>query len=594
MQINKTIYYLKRIKELGFSNTIKRINAKSNQTIYKFYWKSKAKKLKANHIWNQISNIKFEVYLQNLKQKDFINKILKSNEFKVFLNQKSKSNKFCYVNYKNTNYKLLSKTFYQNIKIEQKQIENLKEFNFDIKIPWEESRFQDIFIWKNSNSDITFYNQINNWINNNPYLLGINWFCPMEVAIRAINWIYGFYFFKDSKNIPKYFWKKLICSLYDHAKYLQNNWETSDKPNNHYLADLIGYLYLCFFLQDLKHFKKEKIKTIKKILEQFDHQIQNDGTSYEGSTNYHKLNTEIFLHFYILCKTNNLQLPQHFESKLQKMIQFISTCSDQNGNLIQIGDNDSGKILTGLNKILPNQKKNIDQNLFHYPNFGLTIIKNKNWHITLRHPTFNKKQPTGHFHQDELTMTLSINGIPILIDPGTYTYTANTKWRNFFRSIKNHNTFYIPSLETKLKNIDLFQLSKKEHPDATKIKNTNHLIEIESSCYKYYNFGLTQFRKIIFCKKDTLKINDWYNTKHPLISYWNLIFHPKIKLKKTKKNLYKISINQKDFVSLESNLNFKVKTGFYSKEYGELEKCIKLVAQKKTDSIKSIILIKKI
>jgi len=533
--------------------------------------------------------------------------------------------------------------FYQDIKIEQKKCKSFNEYNFDIKTPWEESRFQHLFLWgyKKIAPSPPFAlrniracpepvegsrrakNQINNWIDQNPYLLGVNWVCPMEVAIRAINWIYGFYFFKDSKNIPLAFWQKFVCSLYDHAKYLENNWETSDKPNNHYLSDLIGYFYLCFFFDDLNHFKKQKQKTYIKILQQFNHQVQADGTCYEGSTNYHKLVTEIFLHFY----------------QLQKMIQFLQNCSDQKGNLVQIGDNDSGKILMGikpfetslrsssgrtgeeeklsnktnnshftlnifpllsqredklnLNKFLsyfPFALRNehivrVSRRVFNYPNFGLSIIKNKNWHITFRHPTYNKKQPTGHFHQDELSITLSIDGIPVLIDPGTYVYTANTKWRNLMRSKKMHNTFCLQNKGIEnLESLDLFQFSKKEQNDKSQIKQNNELIEIK-------NFYEKQFRKLTFYQnKNILKIEDWVETSPREFCCWNLIFHPKINLEK-EKNDWIIYHQTSKILRFKSDLEFQGKKSFYSPGYGKIERCIKFFAKQKVEHLKKIVLL---
>ncbi len=439
-------YYTKRIRELGFLNTLSRIKVRLDKTAYKFYWSKPLRytrlqqkfrrALRVSGFVGASKSIDFPRFINKLKQKTFIQKIKNSDEFQSSLpKQENVENTFPYIFLKkhpqliSEEIKRNSKTFYQDIKyldtkIKQNKNVTFDDYNFDIKVPWEISRFQHVLNIKDAQ---TFYAQVNNWIDQNPYLLGVNWVCPMDVAIRATNWIYGFYQFnesrfKNSKDIPAEFWEKLIGSLYGHAKYLENNWETSDKPNNHYLSDLLGYFYLCLFFDDLKHFKKTKSKTYKKILEQFDHQIQDDGTSYEGSTNYHKLVAEIFYHFYLLCKTNNIKLPKTFYPKLQKMFLFLENCADQNNNLVQIGDNDSGKILGGIRR-RRGYGGQANKQIKHYPNFGLSIIKNKScsnrdcsnqdWDVSFRHPTYNKKQPTGHVHQDELSITGRINGIRI-------------------------------------------------------------------------------------------------------------------------------------------------------------------------------------
>ena len=534
---------------------------------------------------------------------------------------------------------LCKSSFYQNIKIRTINTNSLNKIYKDIKVPWELSRLQHIPAVSIAGDIKTFQNHISSWIDNNQFLIGVNWVCPMDVAIRAINLINGFYFIKNKKDADKNFYIKLINSLYDHAVYLENNFEIFYKPNNHYIADLLGYFYLCFLFDHIKHFQKAKTKTYKKILEQFDLQIQNDGTCYEGSTSYHKLVTEMFLHFYYLCKKNNIDLPKSFVTKLKKAQQFIEDCTDNAGNFVQIGDNDSGKISEETFSALDKEETfNIhDKNqIRHYSDFGISIIKNNRWHITYRHPTFNKKQPTGHFHQDELSITFSYNGIPILVDPGSYLYTSNKAWRNRMRSYHSHNNFYseehtqpspkamagTASVETfnvnDLEQQDLFSLNKNEQSDTGQITEEENKITIQNFYMSYKN--IKTFRKLEFDNKIT--ITDWWQgdseeksnaKKHSI--FWNLTFHPKIKLKKIGIGEFEIfheseehtqplpkamagaasvetfNVNKKIF-HLKSDLDFEIfepdssiykvaqkKTGYYSPEYGVIKECTRLSTQ---------------
>jgi hypothetical protein len=45
----------------------------------------------------------------------------------------------------------------------------------------------------------------------------------------------------------------------------------------------------------------------------------------------------------------------------------------------------------------------------------------------------------GHAHADALSFELSLNGNPVLVDPGTYTYTADPNDRDAYRSSLVHN-----------------------------------------------------------------------------------------------------------------------------------------------------------
>ena len=39
------------------------------------------------------------------------------------------------------------------------------------------------------------------WIDSNPLMYSINWGCAMDVAIRAVNWVYALNMFIDSRPL---------------------------------------------------------------------------------------------------------------------------------------------------------------------------------------------------------------------------------------------------------------------------------------------------------------------------------------------------------------------------------------------------------
>jgi hypothetical protein len=636
-------YYKKRVLDLGLKGIKRTLVSRIHKKIFAFLWKKKTIKNEDYRSWKELSKVynipsNFNIFFQQLKvaNQSRLNNIIQSTKFKTLLPKryitqansivkgsfnifgswtkldlknipwqqdfkiihKIASKKFhsIYTDYLT---KKSSLFFYQDIKIQSPNSIKFDEYASDIKVPWELSRMQHLLplgksyqITKQKDYIHTFMLSINSWIQHNPFLLGVNWVCPMEVSIRVINIIWGYSFFVAAPSIPQSFWQKVICSLFAHTLYLENNWETSDKPNNHYLADLIGYLYLCCFFNHIPYFEKQKKWVYNIILEQLKIQISVDGTSYEGSTAYHKLDTEIFIHFIELCKNYNIICPSWAKKKISSMILFTKNCSDFKGNFVYIGDDDSGKIVTGIKTInIPNHNSTngltkTESKIITYKNFGLTIIKQSNWHITFRHPTFVNHQPTGHFHNDQLAITISINGHPILVDPGSYLYTANSSWRNFFRSEENHNTFFAKNLSN-IQQKDLFQLHLVPQNFTGNITNSQSIFKIHDYHKKYQKTGFISHRKIIFNRiKKKLIIEDWIesNTEQNIIEKpltihsWTFLLAPKINVKQINPFTWKIYIHQKPVVSIFSTLALTIKEGFYSPVYGCCKKTIKLSA----------------
>jgi hypothetical protein len=53
----------------------------------------------------------------------------------------------------------------------------------------------------------------------------------------------------------------------------------------------------------------------------------------------------------------------------------------------------------------------------------------------------------AHGHADALAITLSVAGEECLVDPGTYSYWQEQKWRDYFRGTSAHNTVRIDGLD---------------------------------------------------------------------------------------------------------------------------------------------------
>lgn len=420
-----------------------------------------------------------------------------------------------------------SRQWYADIVIPVGQTDQLIK---DIRVPWELSRFS--FAWqlvyafqhtKDEKYAAHLIRLMQDWIEQNPYLLGINWVCPMEVALRALNWIIALDLLGNSKSLTDKGWQQIVCSLYDHMSYLEHNWEWYDgKTSNHYLSNLVGYLALTSFFGQNQKSKK----AFKQLCAEFDKQVFDEGTDYEGSTAYHRLVTELFLYGFVLSLDMNLPVLAAHMQKLQRMVEFVDWCTPVGGILITIGDDDSSVAVTGLSdavrkqaQLLFDQKSIIGVSKTFY-NFGLSIIKTQDWHVSLRHHAYQQQQPSGHFHSDVGSITLAYQGHPIFVDPGSYVYSASAMWRNHFRGVQAHNTFFIQGQEPIALNNNLFSLVIPEQECVS----TDDTLSTYHDLYREY--GLRAYRQIELNQQENwLIITDWWESQNSasrsnLISIW--------------------------------------------------------------------------
>jgi hypothetical protein len=221
----------------------------------------------------------------------------------------------------------------------------------DVKVPWELSRFQHLMplvqAYLASKEDKYAQEagtQISDWIETNPCPYGVNWTCAMEVAIRACNWLWAWWAFRDSPAWTEEFQQRFLSSLWQHGRYIEKNLE--DKGGirtNHYLADVVGLLFLGIMLPQFKGAAKWKEFGLRELSRCMEEMVYPDGVCWENSTAYHRLVLEFFAYSAILCQKNDLSLPQEFWNRLEKMFEFIMYAMRPDGRLPMIGDADDGR-----------------------------------------------------------------------------------------------------------------------------------------------------------------------------------------------------------------------------------------------------------
>ena len=446
--------------------------------------------------------------------------------------------------------------FYKDIKIID--LSN----NADVKVPWELSRFQHLFTlgkayWLTNDEKyaIEFRDEIEDWIEKNPVEMSVNWTCTMDVAIRAVNWIAAYFFFKDSPSIDKNFWIQFHKSLYLHGRFIIKNLENKGPhTGNHYLSNIVGLVWLGLYFGSFIVNDRNKNNNPKKWLDyglnelEKEMFVQNnpDGTNYEASTSYHRLVTELFLKTTVLCNKNNIHFTRDYMARLEKMCEFIMNITKPNGLAPIIGDADDGRLLILSNYstwvrndfrhllgiagelfnrddfryygkdyvedtlwIYRNYKKDIEKpeplTSIAYKDGGYYILRNDRVYCCIRCGELSFRGEGNHSHNDQLSFELNVDGQDFIVDPGSYVYTADYKMRNLFRSTEMHNTVQVEKFEQNdFEEYNLFymkeQTNAKNHGFNMNFFEGTHIGFKEKS-------GIIHKRTILL-EKDNVLIND--------------------------------------------------------------------------------------
>jgi heparinase II/III-like protein len=465
--------------------------------------------------------------------------------------------------------------------------------NSDVKFPWELNRFFHAVTigkayWYTGDEKYTeeFVSQVQSWIEGNPVNKGINWNCAMEVGIRAVNLLWAYSFFIQSKKMSEDFHVLFLNLMVAHGMHIEKNLENrSSIEGNHYIANLIGLLYISTVFPMIKYSHHWKAFALRELIHTMEKQVCEDGTNFEGSISYHRFVTEMFLHAALLVTMNRHQsyldigninyrllstkiFGSRYIQRLEKMCEFILSYTRPDGLAPQIGDNDNGRLiklgrheddvndhrhiltlageffdrddfrsagrgsyedalwfLGGRVKQPVREKLTIDSKA--YADAGLYIMRKDMNYAIIRCGHLGTSGKGTHTHNDNLSFELCVNGTPYLVDPGTFTYSGDVRMRNLFRSTRYHNTLIIDGTEqNKFDENDLFLLHKNSEPEVlTWRQSANEDLFIGKNALRLEDGDMvTHRRKVRFDKRITKwKIHDTIagNGTHDL--EWN--FH---------------------------------------------------------------------
>ena len=371
---------------------------------------------------------------------------------------------------------------------------NYREFSKygDCKLVWEPNRHHQLVVLGRAyvaSGDVEYAHKIveliRSWIQANPFGYGMNWKSPLELGVRIVNWVWAIDLVRDSGVFDDELWRDILQNVYLMMWDCQRKYSRGTSANNHLIGEAAGvFIGTCYFPQFPK--ADEWRKRSQSILER---EIIAQ-TYRDGCTREHAFNYEFFvIQFFTLAMLAGNRVQSRFSTqyvdRLKAMYRFMADISYDTGRPPNCGDADDGYVLDLGNlprDALPllavgselfsdtdlacNQASesafwlfgNLTPTDVHeqrgresvaYRDSGYFILRSSPSRGCPRMSVFFDCAELGygpiaaHGHADCLSFCMSVDGIPVFIDPGTYDYFTYPEWRDYFRQTRAHNTVEI-------------------------------------------------------------------------------------------------------------------------------------------------------
>ena len=226
----------------------------------------------------------------------------------------------------------------------------------DIKVPWELSRCHHwvtlgraYALTGDQRYAAEFAAQLDAWLSDNPWPYGANWTRAMEVAVRAVNWLWAAALFAHAPEFTPALKRRFLKSMLQHGKHIVQNLEYAGTNGNHYLSNGVGLLFLGVLLPELAPAAAWRRKGFEIVWGEIGQQVHPDGVDFEQGIGYQGLVCELWYSCVLLCERNRIAAPAQVRERLERMFEFMLAYTRPDGTFPQIGDNDDGR-LAGLDE----------------------------------------------------------------------------------------------------------------------------------------------------------------------------------------------------------------------------------------------------
>lgn len=342
---------------------------------------------------------------------------------------------------------------------------------------------------------------LESWIEQCSYPLGANWLSALEPSIRVINWSVAWHLLGGEKSIVfsgdagVRFKRRWLDSVYRHSQFIVGHFSLHSSANNHLIGEYTGLFVAALTWPCWQESQRWLDRAYTGLIEEAEKQNGSDGVNREQAIWYHHEVADMMLLAGLAGRANAHEFPPQFWSRLEAMLVFIAAIMDARGHVPMIGDADDAVMVrfcpvadfdvfasllaTGAILFRRGDFKTKAPLLDDKTRWLLGSHSRTAWESIVSAPgDFPRAFPTGgywvlgdkfdqpgemrlvadagslgylsiaaHGHADALALTLTVDGLEILVDPGTYGYATPARWRDAFRGTAGHNTVRIDGVD---------------------------------------------------------------------------------------------------------------------------------------------------
>jgi hypothetical protein len=363
----------------------------------------------------------------------------------------------------------------------------------DVKWIWELNRLQHLPLlaqgWLftgDSRYSTAAFEQIDGWIDQNPFGRGIAWRGAFEAGLRSVSIAIAVQGLRDAPELTVERYRGIAGVLAESARRCWKERSLFSSANNHLVGEMAGLALVGMMFPELRCARDWERDALNTLTTEAGRQILPDGAGAEQSVGYQMATVELLHMVAVLVRERDGAATTPITEAIARSSRFLAAVVGEVDPEPRYGDADQEFAVrlgpepvrtvrdhlgivaaSGLGGVRPPAGSDtlsaqwfgeVSQaaatavpvgadGSFLAADGGLVVLRDGCRRLTMDVGKLGYLSIAAHGHADALAVTVALDGHDIIGDPGTGSYYQHPQWRARFRGTRAHATVSIDGLD---------------------------------------------------------------------------------------------------------------------------------------------------
>lgn len=324
------------------------------------------------------------------------------------------------------------------------------------------------------------FEHLDSWIEQQSPGAGIAWRGAFECGIRAISVGFTLDGLREAPGLTAERYGRIVTMLGESARRCWADRSLFSSANNHLIGELAGLAAVAGLFPELPCAARWERDALALLTEHADRQILPDGAGAEQAIAYQLFTVELLAIVYALLSLKGTP-PQQLGAAIGRSSRYLALVVGDTDPQPRYGDDDGGFAI----RLGPEEIRTVRDHLGiadavvpdpaaaraatstiaaawlrealgsrsfaasepipggYAPDGGLVVLRSGRRRVSMDVGPLGYLSIAAHGHADALSVTLALDGIDVIGDPGTASYYGHPEWRAAHRSTRVHPTVTI-------------------------------------------------------------------------------------------------------------------------------------------------------